>query len=293
MRQSIAAALVAGLTFGAAGCGGVEREAPKITATVAGEDGVKAKTSDLKSNRAAEIEAANAAVARDVPGSQLPPLQTDKKDRVRPTETVAVAAETLRNELQKDRAIAAQKYQSVEVELSGVVRTVGSRGPETFVTLDAGPGLGLMCVFADEKQPWAKLSRGQKVKLRGLWPETLGQDGLVQCKIADLGPSTAQEMSAESLAEMFVKDKDGVRKKYDEKPLVIMGIVTDMRRNELGAVRVFLKGTDSARVDCGFNAADRKEAESVRMGQRVLLTGEFAALESNNEPALRGCRLIQ
>jgi hypothetical protein len=223
---------------------------------------------------------------------KLPPLQSDK-DRALPKEVVAVVAESLRQELDKDRAATVKKYQSVTVELSGVVRTVGSRGPETFVTLETGPGLGLMCVFADEKQPWAKVSRGQKVKLRGLWPMTLAQDGLVQCTIVERGPSTTDEMSAETLAERFAKDKDDVRKKYAEKPLVVMGVVSDMRRNDLGAVRVFLKGAEAIRVDCGFDAADRAEAESVRMGQRVLLIGEFAALESTLEPALRGCRLIQ
>jgi hypothetical protein len=223
---------------------------------------------------------------------KLPPLQSDK-DRPLPKEVVAVGAEALRQEIDKDRAATVKKYEAVTVELSGVIRTVGSRGEETFVTLETGPGLGLMCVFADEKQPWAKVSRGQKIKVRGLWSATLAQDGLVQCTIVERGPSTTLEMSAEALAEKFAKDKDAVRKEYSEKPLVVMGVVSDMRRNDLGAVRIFLKGAEAVRVDCGFDAADRAEAESVRMGQRVLLIGEFAALESNLEPALRSCRLIQ
>jgi hypothetical protein len=53
-----------------------------------------------------------------------------------------------------------------------------------------------------------------------------------------------------------------------------------------------LKGAGEVRVDCGFNAADRAEAFALKTGAPVRLVGEFSLFESNDGPALRGCRVI-
>jgi len=230
-----------------------------------------------------------------LPEVKPPPLRPEKRERPKPTQTVAVTAEAFHGAIKKDAKAAAEKFEPALVELSGVVRAVGSRGAETFVTLDAGPEatLGILCVFAEEKQPWAKLSRGQKITVRGLWPEVVLQPGLVACTIAEAGPNPAAELRAEALAEDFAKARDAVRAKYSDKPLIVTGMVVSKTSNDLGAVRIFLQGAGELRVDCGFNAVDRAEAEAVTPGQRIRLAGEFSALESSEMPALRGCRLIQ
>jgi hypothetical protein len=69
-------------------------------------------------------------------------------------------------------------------------------------------------------------------------------------------------------------------------------MVVSMTRNELGAVRLFLKGAGEMRVDCGFNANDRAEAEAQPVGKTIRLVGEFSSFESGEAPALRGCRVI-
>ena len=216
-----------------------------------------------------------------------------KKKRSNATETVSLTAEAFAAEIRKNADAAAAKFEPVFVELSGTVRSVGSRDKEPYVTLDAGPEpLGIVCVLAQEKEPWAKISKGQKIKIRGRWAEVAVQPGLEECALVELGPNPAQEVTAEALAEEFAKNKGAVRTKYQEKPLIVTGVIVDAKPNDLGAVRVFLKGAGETRVDCGFNTADVAEAKALLAGQRVRLVGEFSAIESNDGPALRGCRVI-
>lgn len=222
-----------------------------------------------------------------------PIVVTARKDRARPTETVALAAQAFAMEISKSADDAARKYENAFVELTGTVRTVGSRDRDCYITLDAGPeSLGIMCWLAKESEPWAKISKGQKVKLRGQWPDLFVQPSLEACELVELGANPAIEMTAESLAADFVKSKEAIRAKYHEKPLIVTGMVVSMTRNELGAVRLFLKGAGEMRVDCGFNANDRAEAEAQPTGKTIRVVGEISSFESSDAPALRGCRVI-
>jgi hypothetical protein len=270
-----------------AGCGrgAPDAEAVKVAASAAEEKKVEAGVKAGVKAKPPVIENLN---------PEALPLRLEKKDRARPTETIAVSAETFDQELRKDKAAAAKKFEPVLIEITGVVRNVGSRDQETFVTLEAdAASLGVLCLFANEKQPWAKISKGQKVKLRGLWPEVVSVPQLVDCEIVELGPSPAQELKAETLAELFAKDKDGTRKKYADRPLIVTGFKVDAKRNDLGAVRIFLKGAGETRVDCGFDADDGAEALATPLGQALRLVGEFSLIESMDMPALRGCRVVR
>lgn len=223
-----------------------------------------------------------------------PPPVVVKKERVKPTDTVSLTAEAFGGEFRKNVDAAARKFESVFVELTGTVSNVGSRGQEPFVTLDAGPeSLSILCLLAQEKEPWAKISKGQKIKVRGQWPDFSVQPTLEQCVLVEVGTNPAKELKAEDLAAEFAKNKDAVRKQYADKPLIVTGVIVDAKpRNDLGAVSVYLKGASEVRVDCGFNAGDRAEAFALKRGKPVRLVGEFSLFESNDSPALRGCRVI-
>ncbi|MCI0684771.1 MAG: OB-fold putative lipoprotein [Gemmataceae bacterium] len=222
------------------------------------------------------------------------PVVPVKKTRVKPTATVSLTAEAFGGEIQKDAEAAERKYESVFVELTGTVNNVGSRDREPFVTLDAGPeSLSILCLLAQEKEPWAKISKGQKIKVRGQWPDVSVQPTLEACVLVDLGANPAKEINAETLAAEFAKNKDGVRKQYADKPLIVTGVIDTARpRNDLGAVSVYLKGAGAVVVDCGFNAVDRAEAFALKRGDAVRVVGEFSLFESSDGPALRGCRVI-
>lgn len=216
-----------------------------------------------------------------------------KKDRTKATESVALTAEAFAAEIRKSSDAAAKKFEPVWIELSGVVRAVGSRDKEPYVTLDTGAELfGIVCVLAQEKEPWAKISKGQKVKVRGRWTDEAVSPGLDECTLIEFGTNPAQQIAAEALADEFAKNKAATRTKYQDKPLIVTGVIVDAKPNELGAIRVFLKGVGETRVDCGFNTADAAEAKALLAGQSVRVVGEFSVFESNDAPALRGCRVI-
>lgn len=217
-----------------------------------------------------------------------------KKERVKPTDTVSLTAEAFGGEFRKNADEAARKFESVFVELTGTVSNVGSRDKEPFVTLDAGPeSLSILCLLAQEKEPWAKISKGQKIKVRGQWPDFSVQPTLEACVLVELGPNPAQELKAEALAAEFVKNKEALRKQYADKPLIVTGVIVDAKpRNDLGAISIYLMGAGDVRVDCGFNATDRAEALALKSGNPVRVVGEFSPFESNDGPALRGCRVI-
>ncbi|GEM_PF-6987933 len=277
----LAIALTAPL--GGAGCG--KQDAPKPVAVAPSKD---------HGAEPAKLPPLPVATPLDAKKPDVPKVVVvARKDRAKPTETMTLTAEAFGGEIRKSADDAARKFENVYVELTGVVRAVGSRDKEGFVTLDAGAeSLGIVCFLGSEKEPWAKISRGQKIKLRGQWPDIWVQPSLEACELVDLGTNPAQELKAEALADEFAKGKDAARAKYQEKPLIVTGIVVHAAKNELGAVRLFLKGAGDTRVDCGFNAIDQAEAGTQMIGATVRLTGEFSAFESTEAPALRGCRVI-
>ncbi|MCS7045918.1 MAG: OB-fold putative lipoprotein [Gemmataceae bacterium] len=130
------------------------------------------------------------------------------------------------------------------------------------------------------------------MKVRGVWPEWSDEHRLDECELLETGPNPAVEIAAEALAEQFAKNKEATRAKFQDRFLLVTGILVDREVNETGAVRLWLKGAGDLRVDCGFDAPDRSEAERPPLGSGVRLVGEFSLLESHSAPALRGCRLI-
>jgi len=303
--------MIAGLSLAAlslvsaAGCG--KQDAPKATGAVKKEGETPSKATQAEKDTVplppppnfpplpkVELPKETDKGKDPVVVKPKPPPVVVKKERVKPTDSVALTAEAFGGEFKKDAEAAAKKFEAVFVELTGVVNSVGSRGKEPFVTLDAGPeSLSILCLLAQEKEPWAKISKGQKIKIRGQWPDFSVQPTLEQCVLVEVGVNPAQEVKAEALAAEFAKNKDAIRKQYADKTLIVTGVIhTAKPRNDLGAVSVYLKGPGDVHVDCGFNATDRTEAFTLKEGATVRIVGEFSLFESNDGPALRGCRVI-
>src|SRR5262249_47468777 len=83
-----------------------------------------------------------------------------------------VNADEFYKEYQADKNAAAEKYKGKVIELSGAVDGVGRNiSGDSYVTLKVEKQLiGVTCVTVDE-QPWARVVPGQKVKIKGKWPE--------------------------------------------------------------------------------------------------------------------------
>lgn len=103
------------------------------------------------------------------------------------------------------------------VELTGVVEGfMARRGDKAAVRLKAAKNvLGIVCFTADE-QPWATLSPGQEVKLRGK-----GHDGgitaaLVDCVVLEKGNNPAPTVAAEALAGDYAADPKATDARYSK-----------------------------------------------------------------------------
>jgi len=168
-----------------------------------------------------------------------------------------VTAEDLLKENKADRKATEAKYLNQVVEISGVVTFVGK-------TSDKRPyvGLGIPTQFVDvmcftvDKEPWAKVAPGQKVKMKGRWPPAAFRPMLASCVFLDMGPNPAIKIAAPELVKEFLADKDAAARKYDNRWLIIEGVVADRRWNDKqGFWAVELKGNGKVNVSCGFGPA--------------------------------------
>jgi hypothetical protein len=267
--------------FGLAGCGrnnpGV---APQTTAPKP-----ESPPSAIKTDGDGKPTPIAKARAKDTPFPEF------KDAEFKPTRTMAMTAEEFHKAVKE--GMAGMMFRDAAIELTGTIRMVGSDGKDCVITLEAGTSaLGVSCQIVGEKEPWARLARGQKIKLRGQFPAFFADAALVNCTLVELGPSTAVQAKAEDLAAEFAKDKEATVKKYREKTVIIAGVVESKRSNDLGAIKVILKSAGPVRTQCGFTAFEKAEAEKLQPGERVRIVGEFSALESLNEPVLLFCRVI-
>ena len=163
------------------------------------------------------------------------------------------------------------------IELTGTVEDASrNAGGEAFVHLKVeGELLGVMCFTADP-QPWASFARGQKVRLKGQWAETVFAPRLLYCVFVETGEYAAVRISAADLATEYAADPEATVKKYDKKHMVITGEVASKDVNEFGAVGLVLKTGNKVTVKCGFTAFDKDLSGAYEVGQTVTVFGDFS-----------------
>jgi Leucine-rich repeat (LRR) protein len=227
-------------------------------------------------------------------------VSLDKKSAPRPKVAVediskiapsfSLSAEKFSEEYKENRNAAEEKYKGKVVELTGVVKSMGRNiADDSYISLEAGKVLfGVMCVTADA-EPWAKVAPGQKVKLKGKWPEFSVGAALIYCVFLDTGKYEATALSAEQLAKEYVADPEATTKKYKDKYLVISGEVMDRDFNSAGAASITLKVDSKVRVKCHFTAFESKQTRSLKVGQRVKAIGQYTLNFDKDEVGLYFC----
>jgi len=202
-------------------------------------------------------------------------------------------AKAWKEEWKKDSAAAGAKYRGKVIELSGAVDSADQDpfGAVGYVFL-LGPGddQGVRCATVD-KEPWAKVSPGSKVKIKGVAPDAdLGMDGgLVKCVITEAGPNPAIVTSARQLAADFTADREGAKKKYDEKWVIADGEVSSITDKQ----RLILSGQGPTQVPCEFpSITDKGPLVGVKKGDKVKMFGRCYVLTESNKIALDRCMLI-
>jgi hypothetical protein len=203
--------------------------------------------------------------------------------------------EAFAKEVKKDERAAAAKYKGKTIELSGKVADVHRNASgDPFLSLPAKTAgiLGVSC-FLKDKNVFGKVVKGQEVTVRGRYPDLQFGVQLLDCELVKVGPSPALTYTAEEMTKEWARDKAGAVKKWKDKVLIVSGEVADTKANDVGAINVYLKGTDKLRVDCGFTAFEKAVAEKIKAGDRVKLVGEFLEFESGEKgPALRFCQVV-
>jgi putative nucleic acid binding protein len=197
----------------------------------------------------------------------------------------------------KNKVEASKKYSDGLVELSGVIESVNvSYAGEPFVHVQAraGPGVKVQCFTAD-REPWAKLARGQTVTVRGKYGELPTMANLEKCQVVEAGPPTAISLTAAGAVADYSKDRAAFARKHRGKDLVVRGKVADVRPSPTGGTIVRLEGNDEVRFRCDFGIWDTQlgAVSKLESGQDVKVFGTFVTL---NPPAdavpLSGCHLI-
>jgi tRNA_anti-like len=208
-------------------------------------------------------------------------------------ETIKIDPETFAAEVTKDAKAATAKYKGKLIELAGRIAGIQRNASgEVFLSLPSKSAgvLGVTCFVKKDQNVFGKVVKGQKVIVRGRYPDQQFGVQLLECEIIKKGESPALTYTAEDFAKEWAKDKEAAAKKWKDKPIIVSGLIIESKGNDVGAVNIYLKAPDKKRVDCGFTAFEKDLATKLVTGQEVTVVGEFQEFESSdNGPALRFC----
>jgi hypothetical protein len=223
------------------------------------------------------------------PGATLPRRPpVENLDKVEPA--FRLTAEEFHKEYEAGKNAAATKYAGKVIELAGEVAGVNRNiGGESSVTLKVEKDLlGVWCGTADE-EPWTKVLPGQKIKIKGKWPEFPVRAALVHCVFVETGEYLGVRVTAEELAAEYTADRDGTAKKYDKKYLVMTGEVLSKEFNSAGAAGIVLKSGNKVKVTCSFTAFENEQTKRIKVGQRIKVVGQFTSSFTGDEVGLYFC----
>jgi hypothetical protein len=208
------------------------------------------------------------------PDSPKQPVASPSKS---PPAVFKLSALDYLKEWEQDRPAAKKKYDDKTLELIGVVARVNEdRNRRGTVELNADIRLTPVSCSMVEEQPWATMSPGQSVTIRGKATFTFATPHLLDCVVVQAGPNPAIMVHPQDLAKEYANDPDATKKKYGGKYLIIEGEIVDKKHNsDLGELHAFLKGYDKVRVDCRMNGFDQKLVDSIKVGHKVKVVGQL------------------
>ena len=140
-----------------------------------------------------------------------------------------LTAEEFHKEYRADSKAVVEKYKGKAVELTGVVEDVGrtldeilllGKGAYVKLKIPGDPTFGVMCATSDE-QPWLRVARGQKVRIRGLLPGLSFSPGLTSCILMEVGEYAGLRINATDLAKEYAAGEESALKKYKIENLIL------------------------------------------------------------------------
>lgn len=237
---------------------------------------------------------------RDASGGEVsltakPPRPKPKiEDLTKTPADFTLTAEAFYKEYQADKGAAERKYKGKVIELTGETDGHGRNiSEEAFVSLKVEKQLiGVRCFTADD-QPWGKAVKGQKVKVKGKWPEFTISAALVYCVFVETGEYKGISITAAALAKEYEADRAATVKKYDHKHLVLSGEVAAKEFNSAGAATIQFKVDGKIKVNCSFTAFEKDATKAIKVGQKLTVVGEFTLnSETGDEVTVYFCQIL-
>ncbi len=193
-------------------------------------------------------------------------------------------------EFKKDSKAAHAKYKGKTVEVTGLLKSVGTNaGGDPVILLAGEPMNALSFAFTTgittERYPGKLAVPGQTVTIKGrAHPEYPGPN-LLDVEIIKVEGDKPPTFTADSLAAEFAKDHDAAAKKYENKWVKLSGEIVKVDLNEAKAGSVLLKTkTKTPRVTASFVADERNTA--FKPGQKIEVIGEINALTTSDKEAV-------
>lgn len=206
---------------------------------------------------------------------------------------VSVSAEQLTKELLADRDAAIKKYQGRIVTVDGEIenpfasRDLQALEVKFHPALQPAPGgRPLVCKIRSQDRAKAeRLSPGQKVVVKGTCaPQSLPFPELTDCELVRVGEDPAPALTSIDLAREFAADSAGAAKKWNDKFLIVTGVVTDAPRRFEGqqADTVFtLEGVDDKDgkpIRVAVRHVENMATAQVKVGDKVTIKGQCNGL---------------
>jgi hypothetical protein len=199
-----------------------------------------------------------------------------------------LTAEEFAKEWETSPKAAWEKYKGRIVELSGVVHSVWYG----LITLDSGADhRETVSCFTVDKEPFASVSGGQTVKIKGTCVPQLGQCQFHGCVIMQTGPAVVLVVKSADLGKEFDTDAEVAEKKYVKKYLIVSGPVEETSEKD----GWFDLAGAGVRIRCGYAPIDAHRFASAKKGQTVKVYGECHFSPKENLVTIgdiRGCALI-
>jgi len=208
-----------------------------------------------------------------------------------PKPDIAVSAQEFVKDLQQDLSAAEKKYRGKLIEVSGIVsgfNWLAPMEPRPFAPADEAPNplarsiislqtggllVGLRCLAADD-EPWARISEGQRIKVRGKWhpPGSAQFPALADCVIVEPGTFTTAVVTAAALAKEFSADRQAFGAKYQDDPIIIVGEIKKRTALFGGPILISLETGSPVLLVCGSYS---ELFGSLRVGQKVKIFGSY------------------
>ena len=146
------------------------------------------------------------------------------------------------------------------------------------------------CFSKPGDEPWAILSKGQEITVRGAIRKDQGNPMMVNCTFAATGPNLGVTTTAEEMVKVHTASEENAAKMYGGKSVVITGEIVRVEDELISRRVVHLKGPGDKTLPCSVYVGKRvKDAKSKLVpGATIKIYGELKKFSFG----LENCELI-